>query len=92
MLLCYIRKPCSVASIVEYSPITLKKKKPYRFFTWEKRESKKIGEYTTPVNSAEVESQIDSTFEIEEEFDWTKFKSMAILNMLVAHCSVMMQR
>ena len=40
LLLHYVRKPCSAASIVGYPSVTPKEKKPYRFLTWEKRESK----------------------------------------------------
>ena len=40
MFLCYIRKPCSVASIVGYSSVTSKEKKMFRFLTWENAEVK----------------------------------------------------
>ena len=39
MLLCYVRKPYSVASIVGYPSVTPNEKKPYRLLTWEKRGS-----------------------------------------------------
>ena len=43
MMLCYVRKPCRVVSIVaDFSNIP--KKTQYRFFTWEYNESK-IGEF-----------------------------------------------
>ena len=38
-------KPCGVDSIVGTLPSPQKKKKTYRFFTWEKAEVKKIGEF-----------------------------------------------
>ena len=40
MLLCYVRKLCSVASIVGYPSVTPNKEKMYRLLSWEKRGSK----------------------------------------------------